>query len=98
MSSVSAIALSGMNAANVSMDSAAHNIANLGTRDFRRQSAVQETSADGGVSSSVTRASQAGNAEQDMVGMLQSKNAFLMNLSVFKTADAMMGSLLDTTD
>jgi flagellar hook protein FlgE len=99
MSSVSAIALSGMNAANVSMDSAAHNIANLGTRDFRRQTAVQETSADGGVSSSVTRASQAGNApEQDLVGLLQSKNAFLMNLSVFKTADAMMGSLLDTTD
>jgi flagellar hook-associated protein FlgK len=88
-----------MTAASVSTESAAHNIANLGTRDFRRQSADAATALDDGVSTTLTRASRPGNSpDEDMLGLLQSKNAFLMNLAVFKTADAMMGTLLDVTE
>jgi flagellar basal body rod protein FlgC len=31
----------------------------------------------------------------DMVQQLQAKNAFLSNLSVFRTSEAMLGNLLD---
>jgi hypothetical protein len=34
--------------------------------------------------------------ETDIVGLLQSKNAFLANLAVFRTSDRMLGSLFDT--
>ena len=34
--------------------------------------------------------------EGDVVAQLQAKNAFLANLNVFKTQDAMLGSLLNT--
>jgi flagellar hook protein FlgE len=99
MGSVSSIALSGMNAAAVSMDSAAHNIANLNTAKFRRQEVEQASVAPAGVTTSLTQAPRVGSApEEDMVGMLQAKNAFLANLAVFKTADSMAGSLLDMTE
>ena len=41
MLNAAAISLSGMNAAQTTMDVSAHNIANLGTRDFLRQQVVQ---------------------------------------------------------
>ena len=98
MSSVSAIALSGMNAAQTGLQAGAHNIANLGTRNFRRQEVVQSTQAAGGVTTTLTQASDSGDAmETDMVGQLQSKNAFLANLAVFRTSDRMTGALLDIT-
>ena len=97
MNSPSAIALSGMNAAQTALDAAAQNIANLGTAGYRRQQAVQSPLADGGTAASLTRAAVPGSApETDMVGLLQAKNAFLANLAVFRTGDRMTGSLLDT--
>jgi len=96
MSSVSAIALSGMNAAQASLQANAHNIANLSTRDFHRQQALQTSVPEGGVNATLTQADRAGNAmESDMVGMLEAKNAFLANLAVFRTSDRMAGALLD---
>ena len=96
MSSVSAIALSGMNAAQTGLQAGAHNIANLNTRNFRREQVLQSAQADGGVSATLTQSTETGNAlETDMVGQLQSKNAFLANLAVFRTSDRMTGSLLD---
>ncbi|ARN20529.1 flagellar basal body protein [Piscinibacter gummiphilus] len=92
----SATAVSGMNAAQAGLRTSAHNIANLGTEGFRRQQVVATEGANGGVTTTVTRAEDPGAAlETDMVGLLQSKNAFLANLSVFRTSDRMMGSLLD---
>ena len=96
MLSTSAIALSGMNAAQTSLQVSAHNIANLATDGFRRQQVAQRSEAAGGVSTELSRAANAGNAlETDVVGLLQAKNAFLANLAVFRTGDRMMGSLLD---
>lgn len=98
MTSLSAIALGGMHAAQTALGASAHNIANLGTPGSRRQLVVQSTVADGGVAAALRPAGQPGPAlERDLVGLLVAKNQFLANLAVFKTGDALMGSLLDAT-
>lgn len=96
MLSSPAIALSGMNTAQVRLQASAHNIANLDTVGFRRQQVVQGELASGGVGASLARGPDAGNSmATDMVGLLQAKSAFLANLAVFRASDRMMGSLLD---
>lgn len=96
MQAVCAIAYSGMNAALTNLGSSAHNIANLDTGGFRREQVAQAEQAEGGVSTSRSRAAVAGNEfERDVVGQLAAKNAFLANLAVFRTSDAMAGALLD---
>ncbi len=87
-----------MNAAQVALNSSAHNVANLGTEGFRRQETVQAETPGGGVSTSTRRAEQAGEAlETDLVAQLEAKNTFLANLQVFKTSSKMAGTLLDET-
>lgn len=94
--SISAISLSGMSAARSALGASAHNIANLSTSGFRRDQVVQATLAGGGVTTSLSQASQAGHAfEVDVVGQLEAKNQFLANLAVFKTNDEVLGALLD---
>ncbi len=96
MSTISSIALSGLHAAQTSLDASASNVANLNTPGYRRQQVVQTTQAAGGVSTSLTSASVEGSAlESDLVAQLQAKNAFLANIAVFKTSDKMAGALLD---
>jgi flagellar hook protein FlgE len=96
MSSTTAIALSGMNAAQSSMQASAHNIANLDTTGFRRQRIDQSAEAGGGVAATTSQESTAGDSEvADVIGLLQAKNAFLANLAVFRRADRMTGALLD---
>jgi flagellar hook-associated protein FlgK len=98
MSSLSSIALSGMNAAQVTLNASAHNIANSNTPGFRRQEVVQTPQAQGGVASALKRADAEGSSlETDVVAQLQAKNAFLADLAVFKTSNKMAGALLDTT-
>jgi flagellar basal body rod protein FlgG len=98
MTTLAHIALSGMNAARAQLDVAAHNIANLNTPGFRRHEVVQQSQAEGGVSTVARRQSEAeGDAlAQDVVQQLQAKNAFLANLAVFKRSDEALGSLLDS--
>lgn len=96
MSSINSIALSGMNAAQVQMNTSANNVANAQTEGYQRREVQQTPQAAGGVSTTVVATQQAGAAlEADMVGQLQAKNAFLANLQVFKTSNAMTGALLD---
>lgn len=96
MNATSAIALSGMNAAQAGLQVAAHNIANLSTVGFRRGQVVQSASDPGGVTTSVSQARQPGaSLPEDMVGLLQSRNSFLANLAVFRSGERMLGSLLD---
>jgi len=54
MASISSIALSGMNAAQTTLNSSAHNIANMNTSGFRRQEVVQSAQPGGGVSTKLT--------------------------------------------
>lgn len=96
MTSISSIALSGMNAARSSLNASAHNIANQNTSGFRRQEVVQSAQSGGGVSTALTTANVEGSSlDTDMVGQLQAKNSFLANLVVFKTSDKMVGAVLD---
>jgi flagellar hook protein FlgE len=96
MSSINSIALSGMNAAQVQLDTAAGNVANAQTPGYRRREVQQSPQADGGVATQVVRSAQTGDAPlTDVVAQLQAKNAFLANLAVFKTNNAMAGALLN---
>ncbi len=96
MSSISAIAVSGMSAAQLRLQTSAHNIANLSTDGFRRQQVQQSSNPLGGVRASVTQARQPGHSlETDVVAQLQAKNDFLASLAVFRTSDRVTGSLLD---
>lgn len=97
MNSLSSIALSGMNAAQTSLNASAHNVANLATEGFKRQEAVQTEQPGGGVTTEVRQAEVVGNAlETDVVTQLQAKHSFIANLAVFKTSNQMAGALLDT--
>ena len=100
MALTSAIALSGMNAAQAGLQASAHNIANLDTAGFRRQRVEQSSVSGGGVATTLSQESMqestSGSPEiADVVGLLQARNAFLANLAVFRTSDRMTGALLD---
>jgi flagellar hook-associated protein FlgK len=91
------IALSGLQAAQSRLGVAGHNLANLGTAGFRRQTVEAAAVPGGGVAVSIARAPSPGAAiEEDLVGLLQAEHAFKANLAVFKAHDRMLGGLLDT--
>jgi flagellar hook protein FlgE len=96
MASISSIALSGMRAAQTSLNVTANNVANANTEGFQRQTVVQAEQPGGGVTTSVVRGNETGAAlEADIVAQLQAKNAFLANLKVFKTSNDLTGKLFD---
>lgn len=97
MNAISSIASSGMQAAQTAMRTSANNVANANTANFQRQEVRQTAQAQGGVEATVEASDQKkASLEADMVAQLQAKNAFLANLKVFKTNDAMAGSLLSS--
>ena len=91
-------ALSGMNVAQTRLDVAANNIANLNTDSFARKEVVQADLPQGGATvADVKAAVQSGsNLEADMVTLLQARNTYMANLSVFKSNnDMLMGMIID---
>ena len=96
MNTTSAISYSGLQAAQTRLLASAHNVANSQTSGFEPLVVQQATQSGGGVSTRVERLpSDSQNMERDMVTQLQAKNALLANLSVFKTHERMLGSVLD---
>ncbi|APW38842.1 hypothetical protein RD110_17860 [Rhodoferax koreense] len=96
ISSVSAISMSGMQAAETRLQASAHNIANSATEGFHRQEVVQAAEAGGGVQTQVARAPSPGDAPiADALDQIAARQDFLANLSVFKTGNQMLGRLLD---
>ena len=97
MSSISSIAQSGLRAAQARLDASAHNTANMNTPGFRRLRAEpSEVAGQGGVTTAVQRAPQAGTAlEQDVVDRMSATYAFKANLQMLQTEDRMMGALLN---
>lgn len=86
-----------MQAAQAGLQASAHNIANGQTDGFHRQETVLTERSGGGVDSDVRRAAQEGSSlETDVVAQLQSRNAFLANLAVWRTSSRLVGVLLDT--
>ncbi|CAG1017370.1 hypothetical protein BURC_02016 [Burkholderiaceae bacterium] len=96
MSSIPAIAQSGLGAAMLRLGAAAHNVANLQTPEYRRQVVLQEPMAQGGVAASIGRAAQPGaDLASDVVQQMVASYSFKANLRVIQTHDEMMGTLLD---
>lgn len=96
MTILSTTSLGGMQAAQAALGVAGHNIANLATPGFRRQTVSTDSTSAGSVTAQLDRAARAGSAlDTDLVDQLVAKNHFLANLAVFKTSDQLMGTLLD---
>lgn len=100
-SSAAAIGLSGMRAAQLRLDSHAHNVANVQTPDFRRQVTTQTARPDaGGVDAQIGREAEVSppfdRLAEDLVGQRQSLYGFAANLRTVQAQDRMLGTLLDT--
>lgn len=96
MSSIPAIAQSGLGAALLRLGATAHNVANLQTPDYRRRVVTQETMPQGGVAASVVRAAHPGSdLAGDMVEAMVASYSFKANLRAIQTHDETIGKLLD---
>ena len=96
MNKVSSIATSGMNAAMLSMDATAHNIANAQTPDFHRQTVVRTSQPDGGVVVSLSEAPETGSPlSTDVVQQMVELYTFKANLNVLQVQNNMLGALLN---
>jgi flagellar hook-associated protein FlgK len=96
MNAISSIALSGLHAAQTRLGSSAHNIANAVTPGFRRQVVAQQTAPNGGVTTTIERAPEQGDAlAEDLVSLKLARHLFTANLKVMRTQDQMLGTLLD---
>ena len=96
MTPIAGIATSGLRAAALGMQTAAHNIANLATPDAARQGVALSSAEAGGVSARVVEAPADPAAPlEDVAVMLTYKAMAGANLFVLKVADQTLGSLLD---
>ncbi|MBC7991905.1 MAG: flagellar basal body rod protein [Rhizobacter sp.] len=96
MNSISAIAVSAMNAATTRLGVSAHNVANVQTPAFRRQQVIQQTQAGGGVATSITRADETGtDLAAEAVQQMTALYTFKANLRAVVVEREMLGSLLD---
>lgn len=98
MSNSYSIGLSGLNAAQLRLDSSAHNIANAATPGFRRQQVVQQELPEGGVAAEVAAQPQGGGSlEADIVEQMSATYAFKANARTLSVQNEVLGSLLDAT-
>jgi flagellar hook protein FlgE len=97
MNALTSIAQSGLQAAQTRLGASANNVANGQTEGFKRQTVQATAQSQGGVVVTLSRAAtEGGDLTQDVVDQLSAKQSFAANLAVLKTADQMIGSLLDT--
>jgi flagellar hook-associated protein FlgK len=97
--------MSGLRAAQLRLDTTAHNVANALTPGFRRQVVTHTAQPDlGGVNAQIEREPEAASAAgapfgrlaEDMVEQRMSLYSFAANLRTVETQDRMLGTLLDT--
>lgn len=95
MTAIAGIATSGLRAASLGLQAAAHNIANLATPGAARQGVALSADASGGVSAAVADAPADPAALEDVAAMLTWRTMAGANLFVLKVADQTLGRLLD---
>lgn len=97
MSSALSIAQSGLQAAQLRLNGSAHNIANLNTPGFKRETVQQQAvPPSGGVQARTAQAARPGVAlEAETVEQVAAAYAFKANVLVLRTADEIAGALLD---
>lgn len=89
-------AASGLQAASLRLDSAAHNVANSATPGFRRQTVQATARPEGGVDTRVDQASRPGvSLEQEIVDQIAAAASFKANAKVIETTDRTLGRWLD---
>ena len=105
ITSAASIGLSGMRAAQLRLDTSAHNVANAQTPHFQRQVVVQTAQPpSGGVQAQIAREPEASSVDggdfshlaEDMVAQRTSVYSFAANLRTVETQDRLLGALLDT--
>jgi len=96
MTAIAGIATSGLRAASLGLQAAAHNIANLATPGAVRQGVALSADAGGGVSAAKVEAPVDPAAPlEDVAAMLTYRTMAGANLFVLKVADQTLGRLLD---
>lgn len=96
MNSLTSIANSGLQAAQLRLNAAANNVANAQTDGYRRDVVQATAQADGGVTAQVDKAPQPGaDPVRDLVEQKAAAYSFKANLQTLKTADDTLGRLLD---
>lgn len=96
MSTILAIAGSGLRAAQQGVQVAAHNVANLATPDAQRLQVQRSSAAGGGVQTTVTPTDQDPSAPlADLLAARTEVLAFKANATLIRRADDMLGALLD---
>jgi len=104
ITSAASAGLSGIRAAQLQLDTSAHNVANAQTPHFRRQVVVQTAQPNlGGAQADVAREPEAAAASggdfahlaEDMVAQRMAVYSFAANLRTVETQDRVLGTLLD---
>ena len=96
MSSLAAIALSGMSAAQLRLSAAGHNIANNSTPNFQPEVVDQSSVAGGGVQASLSQSPTASNdLAANLVEEQSAVYAFKANMRTVQAQKDMLGSLFD---
>lgn len=95
MESITAIAGSGMRAAQQGLQVAAHNVANLATPDAARLQLERTSLADGGVQTRTVVATGDASPLADLIGARSQVLAFAANAALIRRSDEMLGSLFD---
>jgi len=95
METITAIAGSGMRAAQQGLQVAAHNVANLATPDAARLQLERTSLADGGVQTRTVVAAGDASPLADLIGARSQVLAFAANAALIRRSDEMLGSLFD---
>jgi flagellar hook protein FlgE len=96
MNITSTTALTGVQAASLRMESAAHNIANANTPNFQRQVVTMQTQEQAGVLTTTGKAEEIGAAlAADLVEQMDAAAAYRANLRMIQADQQTTGSLLD---
>ena len=95
--------LSGLRGYQTALDSSAHNIANANTSNFQPEQASFQEGSNGGVTVNISRQGIAASADAsgtdlttETVNSIQYKAGFDVNAQVVKTANEVLGTLLNT--
>lgn len=98
MASLSLIGSSGLRAAQLRLDASAHNVANMNTPGYRRETVAQQNApGSAGVQAALQQEPQARGValEEEAVEQISAAHAFKASLQVIRQEDRMLGSLLD---
>ena len=96
MNSIISVGQSGLQAAQMRLNTAAHNVANLNTENFARQTLQQQAIPQGGVRTVESQQTVTGsNLEDDVVQQMLASYSYKANLQTIAGQQRMTAALLD---